>query len=62
MGFRDTVPYRAALRAALVVLSWKERIGSAIVHVLDLDAGETYTVVAPAQGGLRTLAGKIEAS
>jgi hypothetical protein len=63
VGFRDTIPYRAAaVSAALVVLSWTERIGSAIVHVLDLNAGETYTVVAPAQGGLWTLAGKIETS
>ncbi len=59
-GFRDTVAYRAAaLRTKLVVLSWKEQIGSAVVHVLDLEAGETYTVVAPAQGGLWSLQGRI---
>ena len=61
-GFRDTIPYRAALlRANLVLLSWQERIGSTVVHALDLDVGRAYTVVAPAQGGLLRLEGRVEA-
>ena len=60
-GFRDTIPYDAVEpREGLVVLSWLERIGSTVVHVLDLDAGRAYTVVAPAEGGLVRLEGKIE--
>lgn len=60
-GFRDTIPYQAALlRANLVVLSWQERIGSTVVHTLDLDVGRSYTVVTPAKGGLLRLAGRIE--
>ena len=58
-GFRDTIPYRAVARQKLVVLSWKEQIGS-VVHVLDRDAGQTYTVLAPAKGGLLSLAGTVE--
>jgi len=60
-GFRDTIPYRAVtLRQKLVVLSWKEQIGSAVVQVLDRDAGQTYAVLAPAEGGLLSLEGTIE--
>ena len=60
-GFRDTIPYEAALlRANLVLLSWQERIGSTVVHALDLDVGRAYTVVAPARGSLLRLTGKIE--
>jgi len=60
-GFRETVPYQAALlRANLVVLSWREQIGSTVVHTLDLDIGRTYSVVARARGGMLRLAGTIE--
>ncbi|HMF41028.1 MAG TPA: hypothetical protein VKQ32_10040 [Polyangia bacterium] len=59
-GFRDTIPYRAVVRQKLVVLSWKEQVGSAVVHVLDREAGQTYSVVSPAKGGLLSLAGTIE--
>ena len=60
-GFQDTVPYQAALlRANLVVLSWQERVGSTVVHVLDLDVGRTYSVVGRGRGGLLRLAGTIE--
>jgi hypothetical protein len=45
LGFSDTVEYEAvAVRDGLVLLSWQERIGSTIVHVLDFTAGEAYTV------------------
>jgi hypothetical protein len=60
-GFRDTIPYQAALlRANLVVLSWQEQIGGTVVHVLDLDVGRTYSVVGRARGTLLRLAGTIE--
>jgi hypothetical protein len=49
-GFRETLPYQAALpRANLVVLSW-----------LDLDVGRSYTVIAPPKGSLLRLEGKVE--
>jgi hypothetical protein len=59
-GVSDTIPYRAVLREKLVVLSWKEQVGSTVVHVLDRDAGQTYTLVAPVRGGLFSLEGTIE--
>jgi MoaF-like len=41
IGFSDTVEYEAVVvRDGLVVLSWQERIGSTIVHVLDLNVGK----------------------
>ncbi|MGZ3513516.1 MAG: MoaF-related domain-containing protein [Thermodesulfobacteriota bacterium] len=61
IGFSDTVEYEAvALRDGLVVLSWQEHIGSTIVHVLDLIAGQAYTAVTPAKGGFMRLTGRIE--
>ena len=60
-GFSDTVAYEAvAIRDGLTVLSWQEQIGSTVVHVLDLAAGEAYTAVTPAKGGFMRLAGRIE--
>jgi MoaF-like len=60
-GFSDTVEYEAVtVRDGLVVLSWREHIGSTIVHMLDLISQEAYTVVAPAKGGLMRLKGRIE--
>ena len=60
-GFRDTIPYQAVEpREGLVVLSWLERIGSTVVHVLDLDTGHAYTVVARAEGSLLRMEGRIE--
>ncbi len=61
-GFREIVRYQAALvRANLVVLSWQERVGSTVVHVLDLDVGRTYSVVTRGRdGGLLRLAGTVE--
>ena len=61
IGFSDTVEYEAvAVRAGLVMLSWQEHIGSTIVHVLDLAAGNAYTAVTPAKGGFMRLTGPIE--
>jgi hypothetical protein len=61
VGFSDTVEYEAvAVREGLILLSWRERIGSTIVHVLDLVSGEAYTAVTSAQGGFMRLRGRIE--
>lgn len=60
-GFADTVEYEAvAVRDGLVVLSWREHIGSTIVHVLDFISGKAYTAVTPAKGGFMRLIGRIE--
>ena len=61
IGFSDTVEYEAvAVRDRLVVLSWREHIGSTIVHVLDFTSGAAYTAVTPAKGGFMRLRGRIE--
>src|SRR4051794_29819110 len=61
VGFADTVEYEAvAVRGQLVVLSWREQIGSTIVHVLDFASGTAYTAVTPATGGFMRLAGRID--
>jgi hypothetical protein len=60
-GFADTVDYQAiAVRDNLVILSWREHIGSTIVHVLDFVSGEAYTAVTPAKGEFMRLRGRIE--
>jgi hypothetical protein len=59
-GFSDTVPYEAVtVRDGLVVLSWREHIGSTIVHVLDYTSGEAYTAVTPAKGEFMRLRGRM---
>jgi hypothetical protein len=59
-GFIDTVEYEAiALRDGLVLLSWKEHIGSTVVHVLDLLTNQTRTFVTPARGEFMRLNGRI---
>jgi hypothetical protein len=61
VGFSDTVEYEAVeVRDELVMLSWREHIGSTIVHVLDLISGVAYTAVTPAKGGFMRLTGRIE--
>src|SRR5438067_4429757 len=61
VGFSDTVEYEAvAVRDGLVMLSWREHIGSTIVQMLDLVAGEAYAAVTPAKGGFMRLKGRIE--
>jgi hypothetical protein len=61
IGFSDTVDYEAAaVRDGLVILSWREHIGSTIVHVLDFISGEAYTAVTPAKGEFMQLRGRIE--
>jgi hypothetical protein len=60
-GFSDTVEYEAVeVRDGLVVLSWREHIGSTIIHVLDLTSGEAYTAITPAKGGFMRLTGRIK--
>jgi hypothetical protein len=60
-GFADTIGYEAvAVRDHLVVLSWREQIGSTIVHVLDFASGTAYTAITPATGGFMRLAGQID--
>src|SRR4051812_36862848 len=61
IGFSDTVEYEAVvIRDGLVVLSWREHIGSTIVHVLDFVSSEAYTAVTPANGGFMRLRGRID--
>jgi hypothetical protein len=61
IGFSDTVEYEAvAVRDDLVMLSWREHIGSTIVHVLDYRSGKAYTAVTPAKGGFLRMTGRIE--
>ena len=60
-GFIDTVEYEAlSLRNGLVILSWREHIGSTIVSVLDLIANQAYTFVTPAKGEFMRLEGPIK--
>jgi hypothetical protein len=61
VGFSDTVAYEAvAIRDDLVFLTWQEHIGSTIVHLLDLAAGNAHTAVTPAKGGFMRLTGPIK--
>ena len=61
-GFSDSVDYEAvAVRDDVVILSWREHMGSTIVHVLDLSSGKAYTAVTPAEGGFMRLTGRIVA-
>jgi hypothetical protein len=61
LGFSDTVKYEVVpVRDGLVMLSWREHIGSTIVHVLDFISGEAYTAVTPAKGEFMRLRGRIE--
>jgi hypothetical protein len=60
LGFSDTVPYEAVtVRDGLVVLSWREHIGTTIVHVLDYTSGEAYTAVTPTKGEFMRLRGRM---
>jgi hypothetical protein len=59
-GFTDCVEYEvAALRDGIVLLSWREHIGSTVVHVLDLIANRAHTFVTPAKGDFMRLYGRI---
>ena len=60
-GFSDTVEYEAVdIRNGLVVLTWREHIGSTIVHVIDFLSSNAYTFVTPAKGGFMRLTGRVE--
>jgi hypothetical protein len=62
-GFSDTVEYEAVeVRDGLVMLTWREHIGSTVVHVLDLTAGVAYTAVTSAKGPFMRLTGPIRVS
>ena len=62
VGFSDSVDYKpVAVRDDVVILSWREHMGSTIVHVLDLSSGKAYTAVTPAKGGFMRLTGPIVA-
>jgi hypothetical protein len=62
-GVSDTVEYEAiVIRDGLVMLSWREQIGSTIVHVLDYLSSNAYTVVTPARGGFLRLRGRMAVS
>ena len=57
-GFADTVKYEAVwFSDSILALSWRERIGSTVVHVLDLTSEEAYTLVSPPKGGFIRLQG-----
>lgn len=61
LGFSDTVEYEAvAVRDGLVVLSWREHIGSTIVHMLDFVLGKAYTAVTSANGKFMRITGPIQ--
>ncbi len=61
VGFTDTIDYEAvAVRDRLVILTWREHVGSTIVHVLDFTAERAFTAVTPASGGFMRLTGPIE--
>jgi hypothetical protein len=61
IGFSDTVKYESvAVRDGLIILSWREHIGSTIVHVLDFISAEAYTAVTSAKGEFMRLRGRIE--
>jgi hypothetical protein len=51
VGFTDTIDYEVvAVRDHLVMLTWREHIGSTIVHVLDFTAAKAFTAVTTASG------------
>src|SRR5262245_44582905 len=59
-GFNDLVAYEVReIRDEVIVLSWREEIGTTVVHVLDLRSRRTYALVTPAQGGFLRLEGNI---
>jgi hypothetical protein len=60
-GFSETVKYEAVwFSDSILVLSWCERIGSTVVHVLDLASSEAYTLVTPTNGGFIRLQGRMK--
>jgi hypothetical protein len=60
-GFSDLVAYEVStIRDDVIVLSWREEIGTTVVHVLDFRARQTYALVTPARGGFLRLQGTIK--
>ena len=61
VSLSDTIDYQAVtIRDGLVFLSWREHIGSTIVHTLDFVSGEAYAAVTPAKGEFMRLRGRIQ--
>jgi len=60
-GFCNTVNYEAVwFSDSILVLSWRERLGTTMVHVLDLASSDAYALVTPVQGGFMRLQGHIK--
>ena len=60
-GFSDTVNNEAVwFSDSILVLSWRERIGTTVVHVLDLASSDAYTLVTPPTGGFMRLQGRLK--
>jgi hypothetical protein len=47
------------IRDGSVFLSWKEHIGSTIVHALDFSSGLAYTAITPADGEFMCVTGRV---
>jgi hypothetical protein len=59
-GFSDEVDYALETTdAGVTLLSWRERIGSCVVHVIDPDLSGTHVFVASADGRFLRLKGSI---
>lgn len=59
-GFSETVKYEAVwFGDSILVLSWRERLGSTVVHMLDLASAEAYTLVTPTKGDFIRLQGRL---
>ena len=60
-GFPDTVSYEAVwFSDSILVLSWRERIGATVVHMLDLTSDDAYTLITPPQGDFMRIQGRIK--
>ncbi|WP_076998199.1 hypothetical protein [Variovorax sp. KK3] len=59
-GFADRVDYEGKLlRDGFALLTWREHIGSTVVHVVDLSARTTHCFVTPAKGDFMRLLGTV---
>jgi hypothetical protein len=60
-GFSETVKYEAIwFSDSILVLSWVERLGNSVVHVLDLESADAYALVTTEKGGFTRLQGRIK--
>lgn len=59
-GFSDEVDYLLdTTDAGVTLLSWRERIGSCVVHVIDPDLSGTHVFVASADGRFLRMKGAL---